>query len=55
MSFVYIHIIVFGLWIIYNVGLLGIKPIDPSLTGLMILASVEAISYLPLFLSVRTV
>src|SRR4051794_15161973 len=40
MSFVYIHMAVLILWVIYNLGLLGLKPIDPSFTGLMILASV---------------
>ncbi len=52
MSFVYIHIIVFALWIIYNTGLIGIKPIDPSFTGLMLLTSVEAI-FLSTFVLIR--
>lgn len=52
MSFVYLHIIVIALWVIYNLGLLGIKPVDPSFTGLMILASVEAI-FLATFVLIR--
>lgn len=52
MTFVYIHLIAFGLWIIYNLGLIGIKPIDPAFTGLMILASVEAI-FLTAFVLIR--
>ena len=52
MSFVYIHLIALGLWVIYNLGLTGIKPIDPAFTGLMILASVEAI-FLSTFVLIR--
>src|SRR5215210_1889276 len=52
MAFVYIHIIALALWVIYNLGLLGIKPIDPSFTGLMVLASVEAI-FLSTFVLIR--
>lgn len=52
MSFVYIHLVVFTLWIIYNKGLLGIKPIDASFTGLMLSASVEAI-FLSAFVLIR--
>jgi uncharacterized membrane protein len=43
MTFVYIHIIFFGLWISWNVGWLGLKPFDPSLVILAMEASVEAI------------
>ena len=52
MSFVYIHIIIFALWIVYNTGLTGLKPIDPSFTGLMLLTSVEAI-FLSTFVLIR--
>lgn len=52
MSFVYIHIIAFGSWIIYNSGLIGLKAIDPNFTGLMILASVESI-FLSAFILIR--
>lgn len=52
MSFVYIHIAAFGLWIVYNKGLFGLKPVDPSFTGLMLLASVEAI-FLSAFVLIR--
>lgn len=52
MSFVYIHIVVFALWTIYNSGLIGFKPIDPSFTGLMLSTSVEAI-FLSTFVLIR--
>lgn len=44
MAFVYIHIALFGGWIIINVGLLPVIPAwDPSLVVLAMVASVEAI------------
>ncbi|SFF90499.1 DUF1003 domain-containing protein [Pontibacter chinhatensis] len=43
MPFVYIHIVFFGVWILWNTGLLGLKPFDPSLVVLAMEASVEAI------------
>ena len=43
MVFVYIHLILFGVWIIWNTGLVGLKPFDPSLVTLAMFASVEAI------------
>lgn len=44
MMFVYIHAVVFGLWILVNVGLLPFLPaFDPSLVILAMVASVEAI------------
>ena len=43
MLFVYIHLVLFGLWIILNLGWLGIKPFDPSFVILAMFASVEAI------------
>ena len=52
MSFVYIHLIALALWVIYNLGLTSLKPIDPSFTGLMVLASVEAI-FLSTFVLIR--
>lgn len=52
MKFVYIHLIVFGLWILDNEGLMGIKSVDPSFTGLMLLASLEAI-FLSVFVLIR--
>lgn len=52
MSFVYIHLVLFTLWIIYNKGLIGIKPIDSSLTGLMLSTSLEAI-FLSTFVLIR--
>lgn len=44
MTFVYLHAVIFGLWILINVGWLPIVPrFDPSLVILAMEASVEAI------------
>jgi len=43
MLFVYIHLALFGSWIILNLGWLGVKPFDPSFVVLAMFASVEAI------------
>src|SRR5438105_1382761 len=43
MAFVYIHLVLFALYIIWNTGITPIKPVDPSFTGLSTIASVEAI------------
>jgi uncharacterized membrane protein len=43
MLFVYLHLALFGLWIFWNTGLLGLKPFDPSFVVLAMFASVEAI------------
>ncbi|GGF11512.1 DUF1003 domain-containing protein [Hymenobacter cavernae] len=43
MSFVFIHLALFGLWIVWNLGWLGLKPFDPSFVVLAMFASVEAI------------
>ena len=43
MLFVYIHLALFGVWIIWNLGILGLKPFDPSFVVLAMFASVEAI------------
>lgn len=43
MTFVYIHLVVFGTWILWNVGVLGLPPFDESLVVLAMVASVEAI------------
>ena len=43
MVFVYIHLFLFGIWIIWNLGWLGLKPFDPSFVVLAMFASVEAI------------
>jgi uncharacterized membrane protein len=43
MLFVYIHLALFGIWIFWNAGLLGLKPFDPSFVVLAMFASVEAI------------
>ncbi len=44
MVFVYIHAVIFGLWILINTGVLAFIPaFDPSLVILAMIASVEAI------------
>ena len=43
MRFVYIHLAVFGIWIVWNLGWLSLKPFDPSFVTLAMFASVEAI------------
>jgi uncharacterized membrane protein len=41
--FVVLHLLVFGLWLVINLGLLFVHPFDPSFVGLATVASVEAI------------
>lgn len=43
MAFVFIHLGFFGLWIVWNLGWLGLKPFDASFVILAMFASVEAI------------
>jgi uncharacterized membrane protein len=43
MAFVFIHLVIFAGWILWNVGWLGLKPFDESLVILAMFASVEAI------------
>jgi uncharacterized membrane protein len=43
MWFVYIHLGLYGLWITWNLGWLGLQPFDPSFVVLAMEASVEAI------------
>jgi uncharacterized membrane protein len=43
MVFVYIHLVLFFVWITWNTGILGLKPFDESLVILAMFASVEAI------------
>lgn len=44
MRFVYLHVVLFGLWIIVNLGIVpGIPKFDPSFVILAMVASVEAI------------
>jgi uncharacterized membrane protein len=43
MRFVYLHLLVFGGWIAVNLGLLPIRPFDPTFVVLAMVASVEAI------------
>lgn len=43
MAYVYIHIAVYGIWALWNLGWLGIKPFDPTFVVLAMIASVEAI------------
>jgi uncharacterized membrane protein len=41
--FVYIHLTLFTVWIIWNLGWLGLPPFDPTFVVLAMFASVEAI------------
>ncbi|WP_347159101.1 DUF1003 domain-containing protein [Pontibacter chitinilyticus] len=43
MAYVYIHLALYGLWVLWNVGWLGLKPFDESFVVLGMIASVEAI------------
>src|SRR5829696_489481 len=43
MFFVYLHLTLFCIWIIWNLEWLGLKPFDPSFVVLAMFASVEAI------------
>ena len=43
MAFVFIHLALFGGWIVWNLGWLGLKPFDKSFVVLAMFASVEAI------------
>lgn len=43
MLFVYIHLALFGTWIVWNLGWLGFAPFDESFVVLAMFASVEAI------------
>ncbi|HEV8504412.1 MAG TPA: DUF1003 domain-containing protein [Chitinophagaceae bacterium] len=40
---VYVHLVLFGVWIFWNTGLLPLKPFDPSFVILAMFAAVEAI------------
>ncbi|HEU4557621.1 MAG TPA: DUF1003 domain-containing protein [Longimicrobium sp.] len=43
MRFVYIHLVLFGAWIVVNLGWTPLSPFDPSFVVLAMVASVEAI------------
>ncbi|MET3889133.1 putative membrane protein [Bosea sp. OAE506] len=43
MTFVFLHVTVFGVWIVANLDLLPVPPWDPSFVVLAMVASVEAI------------
>jgi uncharacterized membrane protein len=43
MRFVILHLAVYGLWIVINLGVLPIEPFDPTFVVLAMVASVEAI------------
>lgn len=43
MTFVYLHLLLFGLWITWNLGWIGLEPFDPTFVVLAMFASVEAI------------
>jgi uncharacterized membrane protein len=40
--FIYIHFVVFGLWIVINLGLTPVNPFDPRFVALAMVTSVEA-------------
>ena len=43
MRFVYLHLLLYGGWIVVNLGWLPIRPFDPTFVVLAMVASVEAI------------
>ncbi|RNI22387.1 DUF1003 domain-containing protein [Rufibacter latericius] len=43
MLFVVIHLLMFGIWVVWNLGWLGLPPFDESFVVLAMFASVEAI------------
>jgi len=43
LAFIYTHAIIFGIWITWNAGWLGLKPFDPSFSILQITTQIEAI------------
>jgi len=43
MAFVMVHVVIFGLWVLANLHLLGVPAFDPEFVKLAVLASVEAI------------
>ncbi|HEY0058163.1 MAG TPA: DUF1003 domain-containing protein [Flavisolibacter sp.] len=43
LPFVYLHLGLFGIWILWNLRLFGLPPFDPSFVVLAMFASVEAI------------
>ena len=43
MAFVYLHLSLYGFWIMANLGWVGLEPWDPSFVVLAMIASVEAI------------
>ncbi len=43
MASFYIHLILFGIWIIWNLGFMNLRPFDPSFIFLATFAAVEAI------------
>ena len=43
MKFVYIHLVIFGAWIVINLGWTPLRPFDPTFVALAMAASVEAI------------
>ncbi len=43
MSFVYVHLVIVAVWVVWNQGWLGLAPFDPSYVILATVASVEAI------------
>ena len=49
MSFLYLHALWFGLWVLLNTGWLGLRPLDPFPYSLLtMIVSLEAIFFRPL-------
>ncbi|MBB4641893.1 DUF1003 domain-containing protein [Rhizorhapis suberifaciens] len=43
MSFVVLHVVIYGVWLLINSGLFSIEPFDPDFVQLAMVASVEAL------------
>jgi len=43
LAFVYTHAVIFGVWIMWNAGWLGLKPFDPEFNVLQLVTQIEAI------------
>lgn len=43
MAYVYIHLALYGIWVLWNLGWVGLRPFDESFVVLAMIASVEAI------------
>lgn len=52
MAFVYFHVVVIIIYMLWNSGRFGLRPFDPTFTGLSTIASIEAI-FLATFVLIR--